>query len=91
MKSGSAESIEKELDALSDQELQAEAKKLKSFSLTNAVFIGFLAGIIFYSIAKSTWGLFTLIPLFFIYKLVNDPKNLRAKILDKVLQERNLK
>lgn len=91
MKSGSAKSIEKELASLSDQELQAEAKKLKSFSLINAVFIGFLAGIIFYSIAQSTWGLFTLIPLFFIYKLVNDPKNLRAKILDKVLQERKLK
>lgn len=33
----------------------------------------------------------TLIPLFFIYKLVNDPKNKRRKEVEELLKERNLK
>jgi hypothetical protein len=82
---------EKELTELSDQELLQEAKKIKSFSITNALFIGFLAGIIFYSIVKNSWGMLTLIPLYFIYKMVNDPKNKRSKDLEKLLKERNLK
>ncbi len=82
---------EKELTELSDQELLQEAKKMKSFSITNALFIGFLAGIIFYSIVKNSWGMLTLIPLYFIYKMVNDPKNKRSKALEKLLKERNLK
>jgi hypothetical protein len=82
---------EKELTELSDQELLQEAKKMKSFSIINALFIGFLAGIIFYSIVKNSWGMLTLIPLYFIYKMINDPKNKRSKDLEKFLKERNLK
>lgn len=81
----------KDLSELSDQELLDEAKKMKSFSITNALFIGFLVGIIFYSIVKSSWGMLTLIPLYLIYKLVNDPKNKRSKELEELLKERNLK
>ena len=55
---------------LSDQELLEEQKKLKSFSLTNALFIGFLLGVIVFSIIKSSWGMLTLIPIYFIYKMV---------------------
>jgi hypothetical protein len=33
----------------------------------------------------------TIIPLYFIYKLINDPKNKRSKELEAVLKERNLK
>ena len=51
--------------------------------------IGFLGGIIFYSIAKNSWGMVSLIPLYFIYKLVNDPKNKRSKDLEVLLKERN--
>lgn len=82
---------QKELPALTDQELLAEAKKLKSFSITNALFIGFLLGILIYSFVKNTWGLVTIIPLYFIYKLINDPKNKRYEAVEKLLKERNLK
>ena len=82
---------QKELSELTDQELLDEAKEMKSFSFTNALIIGFLMGVVFYSVVKNTWGIFTLIPLFFVYKLINDPKNKRYKELEKLLKERNLK
>ena len=81
----------KEISELTDQELLDEAKEMKSFSFTNALIIGFLMGVVFYSVVKNTWGIFTLIPLFFVYKLINDPKNKRYKALEKLLKERNLK
>ena len=62
---------QKELSELTDQELLDEAKKMKSTSITNAAFIGFLIGIVIYSIVKNSWGIVTLIPLFFAYKLIN--------------------
>lgn len=82
---------DKALTAYTDKELVEEAKKMNSFSVTNALFIGFLAGIIIYSIAKNSWGMLTLIPLYIIYKLINDPKNKRKKALEQLLKERNLK
>ena len=82
---------QKELSEFTDQELLDEAKKMKTFSITNALIIGFLMGIIVYSFAKNSWGLLTLIPLYFTYKLVNDPKNKRNKNLKILLKERNLK
>ena len=60
---------EKELSELTDQELLDKAKKMKSTSITNAVLIGFLIGIIVYNIAVNSLGFFTLIPLFFAYKI----------------------
>lgn len=82
----------KDLSELTDEELLDEAKKMKSFSiLSNALFIGFLVGIILYSIVKNSWGMLTLIPLYFIYKMINDPKNKRSKDLEELLKERNLK
>ncbi len=80
----------KDLSELTDQELLEEAKKMRSFSITNALFIGFLAGIIFYSVIKNSWGMLTLIPLYFIYKMVNDPENKKRKDLEQLLKERNL-
>lgn len=81
----------KDLSTLSDEELLAEAKEMKSFSITNAFFVGFLLGIIIYSLVKNSWGMLTIIPLYFIHKMVNDPKNKRSKELEKLLKERNLK
>ncbi len=81
----------KELSALTDQELMEEAKKLKSFSINNALFIGLLIGIVIYSIFKHSFGLVMLIPLYFIHKMVNDPKNKRMKELETLLKDRNLK
>jgi len=82
---------QKELQELTDKELLEEAKKLKSFSITNAFIIGFLLGIVIFSVIKSTFGFLMLIPLYFVYKLVNDSKTKRSKALNELLRERNLK
>lgn len=82
---------ENELSALSEQQLLDEEKKLRSFSITNAFLVGFMGGVILYSIARNTWGLLTLIPLYFIYRLVNDPKNRRSAAITKELRRRGLK
>jgi uncharacterized membrane protein YbjE (DUF340 family) len=79
---------QKELSELTDQELLDEAKKMKSTSITNAVLIGFMIGIIIYSVVKSSLGFFTLIPLYFIYKIINGSKNHDA--LKALLKERGL-
>ena len=79
-----------ELSALTDQELLQEAKKVKSTSIMNAVLIGVLIGIIFYSVMENTWGLVTLVPLFIAYKLINKPNDDQRE-LEEVLKERNLK
>ena len=80
----------KEYAQMTDQELLDEAKKMKSFSIINALLIGFLAGVIVYSVVKNSWGMLTLIPLYFIYRLINDPKNKKVKELQSLLKERNL-
>ena len=56
------------------QTLDKERTVVKATHITNAVLIGFLIGIVLYSIAKNSWGFFTLIPLFFVYKLINHSK-----------------
>lgn len=80
---------QKELSELTEQELLSEAKKIRSNAIMNAFFIGFLIGIIIYSIVVNTWGFLTLIPLFFAYKLIKNAK--KDKGLEKVLKERGLK
>jgi len=80
---------QKELSELTDQELLDEAKKMKSTSIINAVLIGFLVGILIFSVVKNSLGFFTLIPLYFIYKIVNKSKDNKA--LEKLLKERKLK
>ena len=80
----------KELSQLTDQELLQEAKKIKSNSILNAVLIGFLIGIVLYSIMKNSLGFLTLIPLFFAYRLVNN-SNSNKKELENLLKERKLK
>ncbi|WP_426327669.1 hypothetical protein [Pedobacter sp. R-06] len=82
--------IQKELTELTDEELLQEAKKKKSAALTNAVLIGFLAGVIFFSVMRNSLGFLTLIPLFFIYKLVNNSKY-DNKELENLLKGRGLK
>ncbi len=80
---------EEELSGLSDQELLEEAKKTKLAPITNALFIGFLIGIVIYSAVKNSIGFFTLIPLYFVYKMIQNAK--RDKALERLLRERNLK
>ena len=80
----------KQLAELTNQELLQEAKKMKSTAIINAVLIGFLIGIVLYSIMKNSLGFLTLILLFFIYKLVNNSKYDNQE-LKSLLKERNLK
>ncbi len=79
----------KKLSVLSDQELLDKAKKVKSNPITYALLIGFLIGVIIYSIVVNSLGFFTLIPLYFIYKLIKNSE--KDKALDESLKERNLK
>jgi F0F1-type ATP synthase assembly protein I len=67
--------MEKEFTEQNDQELSQKAKKRKSANLLNALLIGVMIGIVIYSISKNGFGFFILIPLFFIYKMMNNPKN----------------
>jgi hypothetical protein len=80
---------EKELTELSDQELLVKRKKTKSALIINAAFIGFMIGIVVYSVVKNTYGFLTLIPLFFAYKAFNHTKV--DKALEKEIKSRNLK
>ena len=81
---------ERKLSELTDEELLQEAKKMKSNAIMNAVLIGFLAGIIIFSVVKNTLGFLTLIPLFLAYKLINK-SNHNKQELENLLKERNLK
>ena len=81
---------QKELSELTDQELLDEAKKKKSSNIFYALSIGFLIGIVIYSIVQNSLGFFTLIPLFLAYKLINNSKY-DKKELENLLKERNLK
>lgn len=80
---------QEELSELTDQELLEEAKKMKSTSITNALLIGGMIGIIIYSVVLNRVSVFTLIPLVFIVKIVRDSKSNKA--LEELLKERNLK
>ncbi len=80
------------LSELTDQELLDEAKKMKSASIIDATLIGCMIGVIIFSILKNTVGLFTLIPLFFAFKVFHKPKDIEyRKDLEKHLVDRNLK
>lgn len=80
----------KNLNEFTDQELLQESKKLKTAAVINAVLIGFLFGVVFYSVMKNSWGFLTIIPLFLAYKLINNSKH-NSKEVDNLLKERKLK
>ncbi|MFD2601548.1 MULTISPECIES: FUSC family protein [Flavobacterium] len=80
----------KNLNELNDLELLQESKKLKTAAVINAVLVGFLFGIVFYSVMKNTWGFLTIIPLFLAYKLINNSKY-KNKEVEALLKERKLK
>ena len=79
---------QKELSKLSDKELLEVAKNSKPSPMIDAFFIGFLVGIIIYSVVANTLGFLTLIPLFLVYILLKKPKKYEA--LKKELDERKL-
>ena len=79
---------QKELSEFTDQELLVEAKKMRSNSVVSALLIGFMMGIVIWSILQNTVGLFTLIPLYFAFKVFHKPD--KNKELKSLLKERNL-
>jgi hypothetical protein len=79
---------QKDISQLTDKELLEEVRKNKPSPLIDAFFIGFLVGIVVYSVAANTWGFLTLIPLFLIYGFLKKPKQQDA--LRKELKNRNL-
>ena len=79
---------QKDLSQLSDQELLELAKKAKPSPLIDALFIGFLIGIVIYSVVKNTWGFLTLIPLYLIYLLLKKSKQYDS--LKKEMNDRKL-
>lgn len=78
----------KEIAQLTDKELQEEAKKIIPSPVLDAFLIGFLVGIIIFSVVVNTWGLFSLIPLFLIYTVLKKSKKFEA--LKEELKKRNL-
>lgn len=78
----------KELAALTDQELLEAAKKMKPTPIVDAFFIGFLVGIVIFSVAVNRWGFLTLIPLVLMYRLLKKPKHYEA--LNDELKKRGL-
>lgn len=79
---------QKKLTDFTDQQLMEEAKRTKPSPVVDAFFIGFLVGIIIYSVVMNSWGFLTLIPLFMVYWLVKKSK--RNEAVKKELKERNL-
>jgi hypothetical protein len=77
-----------ELSQLSNEELLEVAKNNKPSPLFDAFFIGFLVGIIIFSVAVNSWGFLTLIPLYLIYLFLKKPKLYEA--LKNELKKRNL-
>lgn len=62
---------------------------MKKTNIKKDFIIGFLAGIIVFSVALIPCAFLTLIPLFLIYKLVNSPN--QNDELKELIKERDLK
>ncbi|WP_341840338.1 hypothetical protein [Chitinophaga caseinilytica] len=56
----------------------------------NAVLIGFVVGVLVYSLMRNKFGFLTLILFFLAYKLINNSKYNRKEV-EELLKERNLK
>ena len=78
-----------ELSKLTDEQLLAADKSMKSTNIMNAVLIGLMIGIAVYSTIKNGFGFFTFFPLIFVFVLVKN--SVKKKELDEFLKERNLK
>ncbi|MTB52751.1 FUSC family protein [Lewinella sp. W8] len=76
------------LTNLTDEELRKEAKRLKKKPVIHAFLIGFLIGIIVFSVAVNSFGFLMLIPLFLIYLLTRPSKEDEALLA--LIKERNL-
>lgn len=79
----------KDLSTLTNEELLAEAEKIKPSPKIDAFFIGFLIGIILFGVVVSASFLAFLIPLFIIYLFLRKSKGYSA--LQNEMKKRGLK
>lgn len=79
---------QEKISALTDQELLAEAKKIKSTKILDAIIVGVLIGVATYSTVKNGLGFFTFVPLFFVVILYKNGE--KSKALNKEIAQRNL-
>ncbi|WP_298124588.1 hypothetical protein [Brevundimonas sp.] len=95
---------EKQLGDMTNEELQGEARALRSASINHAFMIGFLVGIILFgvgslligllrglSIGYGALALLMLIPLYLIRGLGNDPEIKQAKAVKAEIRRRGLR
>ncbi|MEM7611399.1 MAG: FUSC family protein [Pseudomonadota bacterium] len=83
--------MQHDFSALTDQEMQDAARKMKSGEITSAVLIGFMIGIIIFSAATNSIGFLTLIPLYLAFRVFHNPENnQRNAALKRELAERQL-
>lgn len=77
---------------LSNEELIAERKKIKSNAILTAGFIGLMVGVVVFAAVKYGFTFYTLLPLVFVYIAVqNSQKNKAAeKALDEEFKNRKL-
>lgn len=80
---------QKKLAELTDEELLAEAKRMKPTKIYDAVIFGFLVGIAIYSSATNGFGLLTFLPL--VYVPIAARNKSKNDGLQKLLKERGLK
>ena len=83
--------MENEFTSMTDEELLAEAKKMRSNAVLNAFLIGFAVGVFVYGIAVNGFGFLGLIPLYLAYRIANNPDSkARQDALKATLRARNL-
>lgn len=79
---------QKELTALTNEELLQEMKKMKTTRIYDAGIIGVLIGAAFYGTVKAGFGIFTFIPL--AYTPIAAKNNKKYNALKELLKERGL-
>lgn len=65
------------IDMTGDPTQRSESRESDKYTMTpwmHALFIGFLIGIVIFSVAVNSVGFLTLIPLYLIYKFTRAPK-----------------
>ena len=77
------------LSSLTDEQLLDEKKKMNTAKLINAILIGMMVGVSFYSIVKNGISFWAFFPLIFAFILLRNRN--RFKNLEEELEIRNLK
>ena len=75
--------VNKDIAAMTVEELQAEEKRARTEQITAAVFIGFLIGVIVYGVATQGFGLlYTAISLGLIFLISRNSNKTKQRLAD---------